>query len=229
MTADFNFVDGNTAKLYGVAAPAGGAMTRMEIKTDKRVGFAGLGGFLAGSSLPARTSPTLRGGTVLRKLLCKEPPPPPKDVPDLGGAGGFDPTKNVKVALEQHRTQMSCAVCHSMFDPFGLAMEQYDGIGKYRTTYNDGSTIDPTGVLAGQSFMGIEGVSQVVANDPRFNECVAEYLFTYGLGRQKTAADDAPLKAIETTWLAGTPSLRSLIQTLALSDSFRTRHGGATN
>lgn len=229
MTADINFVDANTAKLYGVPAPAGGGMQRMEIKTDKRVGFTGLAGFLAASSLPARTSPTLRGGTVLRKLLCKEPPTPPKGVPELGGAGGFDPTKNVKVALEQHRTQMSCAVCHAMFDPFGLALEQFDGIGKYRTTYADGSTIDPTGVLAGQQFMGAEGVSQVVVADPRYNECVAEYLFTYGLGRERTASDGPSLKAMEATWLTGTPSLRRLIQTLALSDSFRTRHGGATN
>jgi hypothetical protein len=229
MAADFNFVDANTAKFYGVAAPAGGAMTRMEIKTDKRVGFTGLAGFLASSSLPARTSPTLRGGIVLKKLLCKEPPPPPKDVPELGAAGGFDPTKNVKVALEQHRTQMSCAVCHAMFDPFGLAMEQFDGIGKFRTTYSDGSTIDPTGVLSGQAFMGIEGVSQVVANDPRFNECAAEYLFTYGMGREAKPADAADLKAIEDAWKAGTPSFRRLVQTLALSQTFRTRHGGATN
>jgi hypothetical protein len=230
MTADFNFVDANTAKFYGVAAPAGGAMQRMEIKTDKRVGFTGLAGFLASSSLPARTSPTLRGETVLRKLLCKEPPPPPKDVPELGAAGGFDPSKNVKVALEMHRTQMSCAVCHAMFDPFGMALEQFDGIGKFRTTYSDGSTIDPTGVLSGKMFSGVEGVSQVVASDPRFNECLAEYLFTYGLGREMKSTDAAALKAVETAWMTGgTPSLRKLIQTLALSDTFRTRHGGATN
>jgi hypothetical protein len=229
MTADFNFVDANTAKFYGVAAPAGGAMTRTVITTDKRVGFAGLAGFLAASSLPARTSPTMRGGVVLKKLLCKEPPPPPPGVPDLGGAGGFDPTKNVKVALEQHRTQMSCAVCHAMFDPFGMALEQYDGIGKYRTTYNDGSTIDPTGVLAGQSFSGVEGVAQVVANDPRFSSCVTEFLFTYGMGREPKSADTPDLTAVETAWKAGTPSFRRLIQTLALSQTFRTRHGGATN
>jgi hypothetical protein len=230
MTADLNFVDAATAKIYGVAAPAGTGLQRMEIKTDKRVGFAGLAGFLAVSSLPARTSPTLRGGYVLRRLLCQEPPAPPKDVPELGVAGGFDPTKNVKVALEQHRTQMSCAVCHAMFDPFGMAMEQFDGIGKFRTTYSDGSTIDPTGVMKGNAFMGIEGVSQVVTSNPRFNQCVTEHLFTYGLGREVKANDEHYLKAIEEKWLAGgTPGLRSLIQTLVLSESFRTRRGGATN
>jgi hypothetical protein len=84
-------------------------------------------------------------------------------------------------------------------------------------------------VLSGQAFMGIEGVSQVVANDPRFNECAAEYLFTYGMGREAKPADAADLKAIEDAWKAGTPSFRRLVQTLALSQTFRTRHGGATN
>lgn len=229
MKADFNFVDAATAKIYGVAAPAGGTMQRMEITTDKRVGFTGLAGFLSMSSLPSRTSPTLRGKWILGNLLCQEPPQPPMGIPELG-AGGFDPTKNVRVALEQHRTVMSCSVCHSTFDPFGLAMEQFDGIGKYRTTYADGSTIDPTGMLKDVSFAGLEGVSQTVSANPRLTECVAEVLFTYGLGRVIKQTDHVYLDAVHQQWTAsGAPSLRGLIKSLVLADTFRTRHGGVTN
>ena len=77
MKADFNFVDAAVAKVYGVPAGAAAGMQRVEIKDDKRFGFAGLGGFLALSSLGERTSPTLRGRWILSNLLCDEPPPPP--------------------------------------------------------------------------------------------------------------------------------------------------------
>src|SRR4029077_16214684 len=120
---------------------AAGSPAKLTLTTDQRKGFAGLGGFLALSSMPKRTSPTTRGRWMLANLLCQEPPPPPDGVvPDLA-VGGLDPTKNVRVALEEHRKVMTCAVCHSAFDPFGMALEKFDGIGKYRTTYNDGTAI----------------------------------------------------------------------------------------
>jgi len=234
MQADVNFVDASTAKLYGMAAPAGTAMQRVENKTDNRFGFAGLGGFLAMSSLGDRTSPTLRGRWIMTNLLCTEPPAPPKDVPLLT-AGSLDPTKNVRVALEEHRKSPACATCHALFDPYGLSLEQFDGIGKSRTAYADGAVIDTTTELKpsdvypnGVKFSGLKGLADTLTQDPKFSQCVQDFMFTYGLGRLISEDTDRPyLNAIQTQWTKGTQSIRNLIHSLVLAETFRYRHGGA--
>ncbi|HXI57643.1 MAG TPA: DUF1592 domain-containing protein [Polyangia bacterium] len=228
MTADINYVDANVAKLYGVPAGSAPGFQQMEIKTDKRVGFTGLGGFLALSSLGDRTSPTLRGKWILRNLLCSSPPDPPPGVAGLA-ASGLDPTKNVRVALEEHRKNPSCAACHSLFDPMGLSLEQFDAIGKFRTTYTDGSTIDPSAELDGVKFSGLEGLADVVSKNTRFSECISEVLFKYGLGRTIDDTDRPYLNQIQTEWKKGAPTLHNLVQSLVLAETFRYRHGSAGN
>lgn len=222
MTADINFVDAASAKIYGVSAQ--GAIQRRSITDDQRFGFAGLAGFLALSSLPGRTSPTLRGRWVLTNLLCQEAPVPPPGVPDLG-ANGLDPSKNVRTALEEHRQNPSCAACHRLFDPFGLALENFDGVGKYRTTYTDGSTITPTATRGSVEFSGITGLADVVTTDPKFSECVGDFLFVYALGREIKDSDRPYLKWVQDEAKKGTLTLRRLVQQLVLADTFRSRHG----
>jgi hypothetical protein len=210
--------------------PAGTqAMQRVENTTDNRFGFAGLGGFLTLSSLGTRTSPTLRGRWILSNLLCQEPPPPPKNVPDLGGVGGLDPTKNVRVALEQHRQNALCAACHKSFDGYGLSLENFDAIGKYRTTYADGTAIDVSANIDGVTFSGIQGMADTVSQDPRFGTCIAEFMFKYGLGRLTTVTDEPYLAKVQEDWMKGTPTIRRLVQSLVLAETFRSRHGIAAN
>ena len=140
---------------------------------------------------------------------------------------GLDPTKNVRVALEEHRTNPSCKACHAVFDPYGLSLEQFDGIGKYRTTYGDGTTIDPTAELEGIKFTGIEGLADTVTKDPKFSECISDFMFSYGLGRLVTDADRPYLATVKEEWMKGTPSIRRLVQSLVLAETFRSRHGAA--
>ena len=227
MKADVNFVDDAVAKLYGITAGTPGATTpqRVEVTTDQRFGFAGLGGFLALSSLADRTSPTTRGRWILGNLMCQEPPAPPKGVPDLGGVTGLDLTKSIRVALEEHRKNASCAACHSIFDGFGLALENFDAIGRFRTAYPDGSSIDARAEVSGASFEGLSGLADYVSQDPRFSTCVTQTMFKYSLGRLVTAEDAPALDKIKERWLQGTPSLRRLVQSLVLADTFRSRHG----
>jgi hypothetical protein len=231
LQTDVNFVDAAVAKLYGMAAPSGAGQQRVEVTSDQRSGFFGLGGFLAISSVDNRTSPTLRGRWILGNLLCTEPPAPPPGVPELT-AGAFDPTQNVAKALEEHRKNPACSGCHKQFDPLGMSLEQFDGIGRFRTTYADGATIDPTGELPASSaypqgvkFVGLKGLAETVSKNPRFSECIAETMFTYGLGRLITDTDRAYIQAIQTRWTSGTPTLRRLIQSLALAETFRYRRG----
>jgi len=224
MTADFNFVDPSVARLYGLPSIAEATMQRVEITDDQRFGFAGLGGFLALSSLGGRTSPTLRGRYVLKNLLCTEPPRPPPGVPTLS-AGGLNPTRNVRTALEEHRKDPACASCHARFDPYGLSLEQFDAIGAYRAAYFDGAPIDPSVELAGVTFTGLSGLADTVTQDPKFTECISETLFKYALGRLTTDADRSYLNTVNQEWLKGTPSIRRLVHSLVLAEPFRFRHG----
>ena len=249
-TADINFVDGGLAYLYGIPTNLAGVETpkRVEYHDDQRAGFFGLAGFLALTSLDRRTSPSKRGRWIAGNFLCAEPPPPPPNVPQLdadpnadpdAGAdadAGVAPALNVRQALEQHRANPMCAGCHALFDPYGLALEQYDAIGVYRTTYDDGTPIDASTMLPpseahpqGQAFQGLDGLSKAVAADPAFGDCLAKKMFTYGMGRITTPSDEPYFQQAEQQWLAAgqIPSIRRMIQALIATDAFRSRRGGS--
>jgi hypothetical protein len=229
--ADVNYVDDWLALFYGMPTHQG--TVRIEFKEDRRAGFFGLAGFLALSSFDRRTSPSLRGRWIASNMLCTKPPDPPPNVPKLEEEG-VDPSKlNVRQALEQHSQNPDCAGCHAVFDPYGLALEEYDAIGQYRTVYPDGSPVDATARIEsaahpdGIEFTGLEGLANVVATDPAFGNCLAEKLLTYGLGRLASAADRPFLEQAQREWLAPgeVPSIRRLIRSLVSTDAFRFRRG----
>jgi hypothetical protein len=232
LTADENFVDAPLAAMYGMAAPSGAGRQKVTVTTDHRMGFLGLGGFLAQSSLDRRTSPTLRGRWVMINLLCTAPPPPPKDVPKIeASAGTTDLSKgNVRAILEKHRTNPVCANCHALFDPYGLPLEQFDGIGAYRATYADGSPIVPNTKLSdGTELTGLNELADALTKDARFKQCIADNLFTYGMGRLVSDNDRGTLDTVQAQWNNGkdVPSIRRLVQALVLEQSFRSRSGQA--
>jgi hypothetical protein len=233
LRADFNYVDTSLANLYGVAAPAGPGFVRVENVADDRFGFLGLSAFLTLTSYEHRTSPTLRARWILTDLLCTPPPPPPPDVPEFPGDESPEDAANMNIRdmLEQHRVDPGCAGCHAVFDPFGLALENFDGIGRFRTQYPNGDAIDASGTFPdGTAFTGLAGMVEVALARPGFNQCVVEKSFVYGLGRLTRAGqlDEPYLANIEATWQASAvPSLKTLIKTVVASEPFRYRHGTA--
>ena len=228
ITADVNYVDQNLAPIYGMTAPASG-MQRVQDTSDHRVGFLGMGAFLALSSYEYRTAPTLRGRWILLNLLCSPPPNPPAGVPalDSNGASPDAAQQNVRQRLEAHRANPICATCHANLDPYGLALENFDAIGQYRSTYSGGSAIDASTQLAdGTEFDGLPGLIDYVSKQPKLLSCVENELFTYGLGREPVDTDQPYLAQIQKDWLSDTPTLPRLIEGLILADTFRKRHGG---
>lgn len=243
-TYDSNFVNGTLATHYGYDLPPGAdptAFSEVQSPGDARQGFMGLGHFLTTTSFPGRTSPTKRAVWVLDNLLCTPPPPPPPIVPKLEEAtepnAGPDPATivNVKARLEAHRADPTCASCHAIFDPLGLALESFDGIGALRTTYSNGEAIDTTGSFGvqaadgtrtDQAFTDAASLGALLATDARFSSCVAEKVFTYALGRGPVAADDPYLTQIMTDWTARGPlTIRNLIKTVVVNDTFRFNRG----
>jgi hypothetical protein len=225
LKADINYVDANLAALYGIAAPAP-TMTRVEDTSDNRFGFFGTGAFLALTSYEYRTAPTLRGRWILINLLCTHPAdPPPGIMPLDADPGNPDASEqNVRERLEQHRADPVCASCHAALDPYGIALENFDAIGKYRETYKNGTLIDASTITAeGVSYTGLQGLADYVGSQPLFKSCVAEKLFTYSLGRAVEETDKPYLAAVESEWLAGNPSIKDLTRRLMLADTFRFR------
>ena len=235
--ADINFITEPLSWVYGIPTKLTGfdAYERVEYKDDERAGFFGLAGFLAVSSLDRRTSPSRRGRWIAGTLLCAELQPPP-DVPKLEetSAGGNGST-NVRATLEAHRKNPSCAGCHAIFDPYGLSLEAYDAIGVHRATYEDGSPVDATVTLPpspahpeGLSVEGLSGLAHAIASEPEFGACLAQKLFTYGLGRPLKPSDESHLAQALEKWRSPgeTPSIRRLIHQVVSADSFRLRRGG---
>jgi len=235
LTADLHFVNRRLADHLGI--PTDGLSDELlqhEGDTSSRVGFIGTAGFLTISSFAHRTSPTLRAKWVLEELLCSPPPAPPADltVADLDAqdaANAAASIDNVSERLELHRSDPVCASCHSYLDPLGLALENFDAVGRYRTTYSDGDAIDTEGELPdGTVLTGLPDLAELLGNDERFLGCTVKKLFTYALGRAPNANDAAQLTDIEQRWRDGTVTMPQLIRHLVSSPAFTQRRPNST-
>jgi hypothetical protein len=230
-TADINFVDAKLGKLYGITG-SGTGISKVTNTTDQRVGFLGLASFLTHTSFSYRTAPTLRGVWILENLLCEHIPPVPNDVPELDSPAApamMNQNQNVRVRLAEHRKDPACAGCHTLLDPMGLGLENFDAIGRYRETYPNGDRIDASGELPdGSKFNGLPALAALLGKDPRFLDCASEKLMTYALSRELTDADKPFLGRIRDAWKKQGLGARNLLKAVVLSDSFRLRRGEPT-
>jgi len=198
LDANYTFVNERLAKHYGIPNVYGSNFRRVELapEFDMRRGLLGKGSLLTVSSQPGRTSAVQRGKTVMQVFLGVEPPSPPPNVPPLPPSatdvhGGRKPT--MREQMEMHRKVEPCASCHKIMDPIGFALENFDAVGKYRTT-DDGSPINAAGLLVdGTKMDGVTGLRQaLVKYSPQFVRVLTEKLMIYALGRG-TEYYDMPL------------------------------------
>jgi len=227
LIADFTYVDDRLATHYaltsGVPAPGAG-FARVETAGSKRLGLLGHGSLLTVTSQPTRTSPVKRGKFILSQLLCSEPPPPPPGVEGLVEDTGMT-VGSLRERLEQHRADPTCASCHDIIDPLGFGLENFDGIGAYRTE-DAGFPIDASGELAGGgAFAGLDEMTSLLTEDPRFGRCIIEKVLTYGLGRGVESSDDAFVDYIEVEAGKQGFSLDKIVKLVAVSEPFRMRRG----
>jgi hypothetical protein len=135
LTANYTFVDERLAMHYGIPSVRGNQFRRVELTDDYRRGLLGKGAILAMTSVADRTSPVQRGKWVMTALLGTPPPPPPPAVPKLDETPAVATGKllTVRERMETHRANPECTSCHRMIDPIGLALENFDVTGQWRT------------------------------------------------------------------------------------------------
>ncbi len=183
LNADYTFVNERLARHYGIPNVYGSQFRRVTLTSDVRRGLLGQGSILTVTSYPNRTSPVQRGKWILTNLLGIPPTPPPPNVPTLKENGDGKPL-SLRERMEQHRADPVCAGCHKVMDPIGFALENFDGVGQWRTA-DDGSPIDPSGTLYnGDKVDGPAALRQMLAgHQDVFAGVVTEKLLTYALGR----------------------------------------------
>ena len=215
--SDQTFVDANLAPLYGVPAPASGFAQAQLPSSSGRAGILGQAAVIAAQSQPNRTAPTRRGVFILESLLCTTPPSPPAGV---NTNIPVDTTKTTRQQLEAHRAMASCAACHSLFDPLGLAMEHFDPIGQYRATEN-GLAIDATGTIDGMSFDGEAQLGSTLAQDARVTNCLMRNFYRNVNGRVDDVTDAAQVTSLVQTLATRGYVWRNLLADFVASDAFR--------
>ena len=206
LTADYTFVNERLARHYQIPNIYGSHFRRVTLSDEHRKGLLGQGSILTVTSYANRTSPVLRGKWLLENMLGTPPPPPPPNVPALKDRGEDGEALSVRERMEQHRADPACASCHEVMDPLGFALENFDGIGRWRITSEANTPIDASGVLPdGTQFEGPVGLrGLLVSRRQQFVMTVTERLLTYALGRGVENYD--------------APAVRKIIQEAAPSD-----------
>jgi len=198
ITADYTFVNERLARHYGIPNVTGPEFRRVTLPEPRR-GLLTQGSILLLTSVADRTSPVQRGKWVLQVLLGAPPPPPPPNVPALEDTNASLDGRllSVRERMEQHRSNPACMSCHRVIDPIGLALENFDVVGRYRIKDN-GVTVDATGQLYdGTPMQGPAGLrAALVKHKEAFLMNFAENLMTYALGRRVEADDMPALRAI---------------------------------
>ncbi|HUA86887.1 MAG TPA: DUF1592 domain-containing protein [Bryobacteraceae bacterium] len=223
--APFTYVNGPLARFYGIPGITGLDFHRVALDGKERGGVLTQGSILISTSYSTRTSPVLRGKWVLGTLLGQEPPPPPPGVPAFPEAKvGLNLT--LRQILAEHRTNPSCGVCHNQMDPIGLALENYDAAGGWRT--RDGNAaIDNSGTLPdGTAIAGAASLKKVLrARGDLFARNVAQQLLTFAIGRGMESSDRAVVDRITAEAAAKNYRFSALVLAIVHSSPFQMREG----
>jgi hypothetical protein len=229
LRARYTFLNQQLAQYYGIKNVYGRNFRRVELSDDVRLGgLLGQGSILFATSYPTRTAPTIRGKWIMSTLLGIPPPEPPPNVPALreNSAGqAVSDVSSVRARLEQHRANSACAGCHKLMDPIGLALENFDAIGRWRTNAEDGTPIDP----ATQLFDGTTVDSPAALRDALLNHpdslvrTTTERLLTYALGRGTEHYDYPTIRKIVKDAGGVNASFTDIIVGIAGSTPFQMR------
>jgi mono/diheme cytochrome c family protein len=225
LDANYTFVNERLAHHYGIPNVYGSQFRRVALASDARRGLLGQGSILTVTSVATRTSPVQRGKWLLENVLGTPPNPPPANVPPLkeNAAGGT--ALSVRQRMEAHRANPACAGCHKVMDPYGFALDNFDGIGAWRDLSEAGAPIDSAVVLAdGSKVDGPTALrNDLLARPQVFVGTMTEKMLTYALGRGVEYYDMPAVRKIVRNAAAHDYRFSTLVMGIVNSTPFQMR------
>jgi hypothetical protein len=226
LNADYSYLNERLAQLYGVPGVEGDQFRRVTWPDGRRAGVLTHASILTLTSNPTRTSPVKRGKWIMENILGTPPPEPPANVPQLEESAKAAPNATLREQLELHRKDPTCASCHKQMDALGLALENYDAIGRWRDRYPQ-AAIDAAGKLSsGETFSGPQQLLQILGERrQQFGRCLAEKMLTYALGRGLEYYDRCAVDKIVRQLEQEEYRFQALVLGIVTSDPFLMRRG----
>jgi len=222
--ADYSFMNQKLASHYGLGITFDDPSKIKRVSDADRFhrgGLLRLGVVLATTSAPRRTSPVKRGDWILRRILGTPVPPPPADAGSIPADEIVADGLSIRKRLETHRRDSSCHNCHSRFDAFGFALENFDPLGRWRDQYRDQKPVENSGTLRdGKKVVGDTGLHDYLAGEQsKFHRTFASKLLGYALGR-RVSVGDLPLMSILTDHMQGGGGMQDLVERIVTSRQF---------
>ncbi len=223
--AEFSYLNETLAKFYGIEGVNGKEFRRVELPERRRGGALTLGATLTKKSMPLRTSAVLRGAWIIEKIIGEHLPDPPPDVPELSADETNESGLTVAQQLAKHRADPACMGCHQRIDPMGIALENFDPVGQWRSEFLDGTPVTSEDVAAdGTPIQGLSGLTSFL--DERKDKVIYNFcrMFAgYALGRSIQPSDRPLIEAMRDAVLANDNQFPQAVEVLVLSKQFRYR------
>ncbi len=219
LTAPYTYAPASVIALYGAGAPD--ADGKVMLDPTQRAGLLTQPAVLATFAKANATDPVHRGKFVFENLLCGTVPPPPANINITPPV--ITPNTTARERFAQHDASAVCAACHTYMDPIGLAFEDYDGIGRWRTT-EGGMPIDVSGMLKGTDvdgpFTGVVQLAQKLASSQQVAACAVKQLFRFGFGRYETPEDAPTLAQLASTFQTSQQKIVELLVAMTQVPAF---------
>jgi hypothetical protein len=221
LTANYTFANSELAGLYGVTS-SGDGFERIDFGAEQHSGLLSMGAILAYNAHTNQTSPIHRGKLVREAFLCDTLAPPPPDlvfeVPEPS------PDATTRERFAEHSSNPACSACHRLMDPLGFGFENFDSLGRYRTSESNGLPIDASGAIVDSdidgTFIGLRELSERLATSDEVKACYATMWFRFAYGRGETAEDVCSLSNVESSFRSSGGNVRELLVALTQSDAF---------
>ena len=224
LSADYTFLNERLAEHYGVPNIAGPQFRRVEYPDDTRRGLLGHGSVLLLTSMANRTSPVLRGKWVMEVLMGTPPPPPPPNIPSFESTKGAEGGRvlTTRERMEEHRSNPTCNACHRLMDPIGLALDNFDVTGQWRTREN-GMPLDTKGTYYDDTPVGTpQELSELLLKRPiPIVRNFAANMLAYAMGRRVEFYDQPTIRHIASEAEENGYRISSFIKGIATSDPFQ--------
>jgi hypothetical protein len=222
INSNYTFLNKELADYYGIDGVTHEDWQKVILSDSSRGGVLGMGSVLSTTSFPLRTSPVVRGKWVMEQLLGISPPPPPPVVAELTEDKKAHEDLGLRRILEMHRADPECNSCHVKMDPLGLGLENFDPMGKWRTSYGK-APVDPSGVMAdGRSFQGPAELKMLLLTEKaRIARNFSARMLSYALGRSILFTDEPALQRLDETLLKTNFNPENFIIELVKSYPFR--------